>query len=123
MKSAITLFVALLCVVFSAIPAGAQPAMTPEQARAAAKEAYIFAYPLVMNYRTMYAQAIEGDRQFGKWVHLGVSSPTDKDIVTPNNDTPYSYAWVDLRAEPPRPTAVRCRTASARAARTCGRGP
>ena len=53
-----------------------------------------------MNYRTMYAQAIEGGRQFGKWVHLGVSSPADKDIVTPNNDTPYSYAWVDLRAEP-----------------------
>ena len=31
---------------------------------------------------------------------LGLSSPADTDIVTPNNDTPYSYAWVDLRAEP-----------------------
>jgi hypothetical protein len=66
---------------------------TPEQARKIAKEAYIFAYPLVMNYRTMYAQAIAGDRQFGKWVHLGLSRPEDKDIVTPNNDTPYSYVW------------------------------
>ena len=52
--------------------------------------AAIFAYPLVMNYRTMYAQAFKGDRQFGKSVHLGLSYPTDFDIVTPNNDTPYS---------------------------------
>lgn len=53
-----------------------------------------------MNYRTMYKQAIEGDHAFGKWLHLGTSSSADTDIVTPNNDTPYSYAWVDLRAEP-----------------------
>ena len=75
-------------------------AVSPEQAKAFAKEAYIFTYPLVMNYRTLYAQAIEGDKELGKWVHLGLSSPKDTDIVTPNNDTPYSYAWVDLRAEP-----------------------
>lgn len=64
------------------------------------REAYVFTYPLVMNYRTMYIQAIEGDRRFGEWVHLGLSSPTDFDNVTPNNDTPYSYAWLDLRVEP-----------------------
>lgn len=81
-------------------PAVAQKVVTPDRARAIAKEAYIFTYPVVMNYRTMYMQAIKGDRAFGKWLHLGLSSPADKDIVTPNNDTPYSYAWVDLRAEP-----------------------
>ena len=27
-------------------------------------------------------------------------TPADKDIVTPSNDTPYSWAWLDLRAEP-----------------------
>ncbi|QLL10305.1 DUF1254 domain-containing protein [Mycobacterium vicinigordonae] len=68
--------------------------------REKAKDAYIFTYGLVMNYRTMYKQAIEGDREFGRWLNLGTSTPTDKDIVTPNNDTPYSYAWADLRAEP-----------------------
>jgi hypothetical protein len=73
---------------------------TAEQIRAMAKGAYVFTYPLVMNYRTMYAQAIKGDAAFGKWLHLALSSPADTDIVTPNNDTPYSYAWVDLRAEP-----------------------
>ena len=89
--------VASLGVTANAVLAQQMPA---QQTAAIAKDAYIFCYPLVMNYRTMYAQAIAGDRTFGKWVHLGVSSPTDKDIVTPNNDTPYSYAWVDLRAEP-----------------------
>jgi hypothetical protein len=64
-------------------------APTPEQARAIARDAYVFTYPSVMNYRTMFMQAIKGDRQFGKWLHLGLSSPADTDIVTPNNDTPY----------------------------------
>jgi hypothetical protein len=58
-----------------------------------------------MMYRTMYLQAIDNDSKsysggFGKWLHLGTSSPKDTDIVSPNNDSPYSYSWVDTRAEP-----------------------
>ncbi len=58
-----------------------------------------------MMYRTMYLQAIDETSSsysggMGEWLHLGVASPEDTDIVTPNNDTPYSYAWVDVRAEP-----------------------
>jgi hypothetical protein len=71
-----------------------------QEVRGLARDAYIFTYPLVMNYRTMFMQAIDGDKAMGKWLHLGLSSPADTDIVTPNNDTPYSYAWVDLRTEP-----------------------
>jgi hypothetical protein len=74
--------------------------LTVEQARKYARDAYVFLYPIVLNYRTMYSQAISGDAEFGKWLHLGTSTPNDTDIVTPNIDTPYSYAWVDLRAEP-----------------------
>ena len=82
-----------------------QSAVTPDEAKAIAKEAYIFNYPLVMMYRTMYLQAIDPQSKsysggFGKWLHLGTSSPKDTDIVSPNNDSPYSYAWVDTRAEP-----------------------
>ena len=29
-----------------------------------------------------------------------VATPDDKFVVTPNSDTPYSFLWVDLRAEP-----------------------
>ena len=90
------------------LTAGATPAaanVTAQEAREIAKEAYIFNYPLVMMYRTMYLQAIDTKSKsysggFGKWLHLGTSSPKDTDIVSPNNDSPYSYAWVDLRAEP-----------------------
>ena len=79
--------------------------LTASEAKAIAKEAYIFTYPLVMYYRTMYMQAIDASSSsfnggFGKWLNLGTATPKDTDIVTPNNDTPYSYAWVDLRAEP-----------------------
>ncbi len=73
--------------------------------RDAARDSYIFTYPLVMMYRTMFLQAIDATSPsfsggMGAWLHLGVATPADTDIVTPNNDTPYSYAWVDLRLEP-----------------------
>ncbi len=73
--------------------------------RTTARDSYIFTYPLVMMYRTMYLQAIDETSPtfsggMGQWLHLGTATPEDVDIVTPNNDTPYSYAWLDLRAEP-----------------------
>ena len=76
--------------------------LTPAEVRAIAKDAYLFTYPLVMNYRTMYMQALDPKSGvgLGNWLHLGMSTPDDKTIVSPNNDTPYSYAWLDLRAEP-----------------------
>ena len=100
MKTALIHTATLCGLVALAAAAVAQEALTPEQRRALAKEAYIFTYPVVMNYRMMYLQAIKGDGAFGTWRHLALASPADTDIVTPNTDTPYSYAWVDLRAEP-----------------------
>jgi hypothetical protein len=38
---------------------------------------------------------------FNRFRHYDrLATPQDTDIVTPNNDTPYSWAWLDLRAEP-----------------------
>lgn len=54
----------------------------------------------MLNYRTMYMQDIKGNGAFGKWLHLGPSSRAATDIVTCKNDSPYSYARVDPRAEP-----------------------
>jgi len=81
-------------------------APTPNEATAIAKEAYIYAFPMMENYRTMYVQAIDRTAPgymagFNELVHkterLG---PEFKDIVRPNNDTMYSFAWLDLRAQP-----------------------
>lgn len=78
---------------------GAVHKLSQQQMNTLAQQAYIFTFPLVMNYRTMYMQAIEsGD--FGRWLHLGVSGPKDTGIVTPNVDSPYSYVWLDVRSEP-----------------------
>jgi len=100
-----SLLILTLCAFGQLSQALAAETPTPEEARAIAKEAYIFNYPLVMYYRTMYLQAIDPKSKsfsggFGKWLHLGTSSPKDTDIVSPNNDSPYSYSWVDTRAEP-----------------------
>lgn len=82
------------------------PTATPEEARAIVAEAYIFAYPMIDNYRTMVKQAIDEDapEYIGGFNVIKNYSepftPENHDVVTPNNDTPYSWARLDLRAEP-----------------------
>ncbi len=82
-----------------------QADLTAADARQIAKESYIAMFPLVFNYGTMYNQAIDAKAKefvggFGTFRHYGLASPDNKDIPTPNNNTPYSWAWVDLRSEP-----------------------
>jgi hypothetical protein len=84
---------------------GTAPQDKNAETRRIAKDAFIFTYPLIMNYRTTYLQAVDSGAKeyvggFGKYKHYGMSSPENHDIVTPNNDTPYSWAQVDLRTEP-----------------------
>ena len=75
------------------------------QVQTIAKESYIALFPLVYNYGTMYNQAIDEEAPeyvggFGVYKHYGLATPENRDIPTPNNNTPYSWAWVDLREEP-----------------------
>ena len=80
--------------------------LTPEEARAIAKEAYIYGFPLVDNYRIQYSYFVDKNNKEYKaaWNQLynnaRVYTPDDKAIQTPNSDTPYSYVGADLRAEP-----------------------
>lgn len=79
--------------------------LAPAAVRSLVKEAYIFTFPMIMNYYTMYSQAVDntGDAYaggFGKFKHYGFYTYKNRDIVSPNNDTPYSWGWVDLRTEP-----------------------
>jgi hypothetical protein len=81
-------------------------AVTPEEARAIAQEAYVYGFPMVDNYRVLYSYF--GDPQSpeykGGWnvVHstARVYTPEDRAVQTPNSDTPYSMLGMDLRAEP-----------------------
>ncbi|WP_440410120.1 DUF1254 domain-containing protein [Neorhizobium petrolearium] len=82
------------------------PAFAQDDIRAAAREAYIYTYPMVKNYLTMYQYALEPDgHQYKGPLNTLVSiarvyTPEDTAIITPNSDTPYSFIVFDLRAEP-----------------------
>jgi hypothetical protein len=75
-------------------------------AKAIAEEGFIFGLPIVMNYGVMYDYAV--DRNSGQFKapfnkisnQARVFTYEDTAIVTPNSDTPYSFLWLDLRAEP-----------------------
>jgi hypothetical protein len=86
--------------------AGAAQAPARQNATAVAREAWIYGYPMIMNYNTMHRQAIDARAPeyvggFNVFRHYAqFFTPENRDVVTPNNDTPYSWSWLDLRAEP-----------------------
>lgn len=91
----------------ASLPAiAADAALTSDEARAIAKEATIYGFPLVDNYRVQHSYFVDaGGPEFkAPWNELvnnaRVYTPDDKAIQTPNSDTPYSYVGADLRAEP-----------------------
>src|SRR5580692_10847048 len=83
---------------------------TPRPGFIAAKDiaeaGLIFRLPIVMNYGVMYEYAV--DRNSGQFKapfnqiknEPDVFTYKDTAIPTPNSDTPYSFVWMDLRAEP-----------------------
>ena len=80
--------------------------VSSEEAKNIASDAYLYAYPMLYNYKTLFQQAADPSFPgyvggFNRFRHYSRGfTPADKDIVTPSNDTPYSWAWLDLRTEP-----------------------
>ena len=80
--------------------------LTPAETKAIAEEGFIYGLPIVMNYAVMYEYAVDkGNPEFKAPFNqikneARVFTYEDTAIVTPNSDTPYSFAWLDLRAEP-----------------------
>ena len=90
---------------------GARPSVAQDQrvlagAKAIAEEAYLYGFPMIVGYNVMYEFFI--DRNSGQFKapinqinnEARVFTPKDTAISTPNSDTPYSMALLDLRAEP-----------------------
>jgi hypothetical protein len=80
--------------------------LTPEEARAIAKEAYTYANPMVDSYRIIHSYFVDAeDPEFKAPLNTlynvaRVYTPQDRTIVSPNSDTPYSFLTLDLRTEP-----------------------
>jgi len=80
--------------------------LSSDSIKAIAKEAYIYAYPMADAYRIEYAYFIDKTNpefkaplnQLRNIAHVFTSE--DKAVQTPNSDTPYSMAGLDLRTEP-----------------------
>src|SRR5205823_8873475 len=80
--------------------------ITPAEIKTIAEQGFIYGLPIVMNYGIMYEYSV--DKNSGQYKapfnHIKneprVFTYKDTAVVTPNSDTPYSFAWLDLRAEP-----------------------
>ncbi len=78
----------------------AAPGIT--ETKAIAEEAFIYGLPIVMNYAVMQEFAV--DKNSGQFKapfntmynDAAVFTYKDTAVVTPNSDTPYSMAWLDL---------------------------
>jgi len=76
------------------------------ETKAIAEEGFIYGLPIVMNYAVMYEYSV--DKASGQYKapfnqinnEARVFTYKDTAVITPNSDTPYSIAWLDLRAEP-----------------------
>ncbi len=105
----------VVCVLLASVASGAQDrtspgrrgaALTPDEVAAIAEEAYIFSFPMLMGYRYAFGSflvpSLPSYRGAANAIH-GEAVTLDhnfKDVITPNADTPYSMALLDLRAEP-----------------------
>lgn len=82
------------------------PTPSSEEARAIAQDAYVYGIPMVDTYKTVYAFNVDTSNPqykgpFNSILNIArVFTPDDTAFVTPNSDTPYSFAMLDLRAEP-----------------------
>ncbi|KKW64486.1 hypothetical protein AAV95_11850 [Mycolicibacterium elephantis] len=89
-------------------PPSAEP-VSLQEARAIAKEAYIYGFPLVDSYRIQYSYFVDKyDPEYRggfNEVHseAGLFTPEDKAVQTPNADTPYQMI---MRLYWPKPDAL-----------------
>jgi hypothetical protein len=82
-----------------------EPAQDEELAYASGVQAYIYGYPMMDLYRTMWETSLDPGRDHDRTINeffffRRLITHKDDWIVTPNEDTIYHRAFLDLRAEP-----------------------
>ncbi|AMM84528.1 cell envelope protein [Martelella sp. AD-3] len=93
-------------VAFSVQTANAEDWPSIVEAKQIAEEGYVYGLPIVMNYAIMYDYAVDRDSDQFKAPFNEIKNEArvytykDTTIISPNSDTPYSVASLDLRAEP-----------------------
>jgi hypothetical protein len=98
--------ITLTLTVLGNMPRMAHARVDREQTRQIAEQAFIYGFPMVMNYAVFHDYFIDTSSPGYKaplnqlWNAPNVFTPKDTTIVTPNSDTPYSFIGMDLRAEP-----------------------
>jgi hypothetical protein len=101
--------IAFILIVLATAPGMAWVANAQEANQGKAKiaeQAFIYGFPMVMNYAVFYQYFIDKSDPSYKaplnqiWNAPNVFTYEDTAIVTPNSDTPYSFIGMDLRAEP-----------------------
>jgi hypothetical protein len=96
----------LLCATAALSPARAtEPAQDENLAYAVGVQAYISGFPLMDLYRTLWETSFDPGRGHDRtlneyFVFERLITSEDDWVITPNNDTIYLRAFLDLRAEP-----------------------
>jgi hypothetical protein len=105
MKSLELVMMAFTLTVLGTMPSVANAQIDRGKAKIA-EEAFIYGFPMVMNYAVFHDYFIDKSSPSYKaplnqlYNTANVYTPKDTTIVTPNSDTPYSFVAMDLRAEP-----------------------
>ena len=90
----------------SSVASASSVATTSTDNQILARQAYIYGFPIVENYKIMYGYAIDSNGEQYKAPfntlknEAEVFTPSDTTVVTPNCDALTSFLWMDLRTEP-----------------------
>lgn len=105
----VTAMLALTLILYAPVsPAAQQPKEFPDAAtvESIAAQGFVYGLPIVMHYAVTYEYSVDTKSPQYKApfnaLRNGARVFTYKDtvVITPNSDTPYSFACLDLRAEP-----------------------
>jgi hypothetical protein len=95
--------IAFTLTMLGAIPSLAHTKLGKGEAKQIAEEAFIYGFPMVMNYAVFYEYFVDKTSPqykapFNQLYNTArVYTPEDTAVVTPNSDTPYSFVAMDLR--------------------------